>query len=263
MIFMFFFYCDEVAFADLPREKMNRVVDAHYTYNHEVLEKRANVLATRGLQPSRTSVTVEPHGDEKVVRRAPAVTADMAVNGFYLLECADWDEAIALAREYPMMEGLGRIEIRPAMADWDYAPSVDSPARADSIWRLYTDASTWPMWKHGVEKAEIDGPFREGATGWLTPVGQAAMPYRITEAEQDVRYVSETELAAGVVLRMVHELTPLPSGGTRITHQVTMPRGALDLFGMHFSGDFNTGVKATLQALSTRARALEGEGESS
>jgi hypothetical protein len=239
MIFAFFFYTDETAFLALSRDEMNVIVDAHYHYNHEVLEKRATVLATRGLQPSRTAVTVQPGG----VTQGPAVTAEMSVNGLYLVECADLDAAVELARAYPMKAGLGRIEIRPVMTDWDYAPSADSPAAAESVWRLYRDPTTWASWQHGVEQATLDGP---------------SVRYRIVEARENAGYTSETELAPDVVLRERHELSPLPGGGTRITHGVTMPRAALDAFGMHFSGDYNAGMRDTLWALSERAVALEG-----
>jgi hypothetical protein len=47
----------------------------------------------------------------------------------------------------------------------------------------------------------------------------------------------------------------LPDGGTRVTHRATIPRGALDRFGLEFSPEFNAGIRATLRSLSAAVRA--------
>jgi hypothetical protein len=78
------------------------------------------------------------------------------------------------------------------------------------------------------------------------------MPYRIVSAEPGRGYVSETELADEVVLRIEHVLSALPDGGTRITHRANVPRAALDLFGHEFSPALNDGIRRSLDALAQR-----------
>jgi hypothetical protein len=257
MIIMFLFYSDEEAIANLPLEGRNGLVERHVHYNYEVLERRAKVLATRGLEPTTAAVTVRPVNGQLTVREGPFADTAEALAGFYLVEVKDMDEAIELARAYPMPEGLGCIELRPVMRTWDYAPSYDSPASPAAIWRLYADVSTWPQWKVGIKEVVLDGPFETGTRGWLTPTDQPPMPFHIVEAKENETYVSETEIARKVQLRLEHYLTPLPNGGTRVTHRATIPRAALDTFGLNFSPEFNAGIRRTLRQLSAAAVKLE------
>lgn len=257
MIVMFLFYSDEDAIANMTREERNGLVERHVRYNHEVLEKRAQVLATRGLESSSAALTVRPVNGELTVREGPFADTDEALAGFYLVECQDMDDAIELARAYPMPDGLGCIELRPVMRTWDYAPSFDSPASVETIWNLYSDVGTWPDWKVGIREVVLDGPFVTGTRGKLTPTDQPPMGFHIVEATENEGYVSETELASNVALRLEHYLTPLPRGGTRVTHRATIPRAALDTYGLNFSPDFNAGIRATLRKLSATAVKLE------
>jgi uncharacterized protein YndB with AHSA1/START domain len=251
MIFMFLFYSDEQTIARMEGADRNGLVERHVTYN-EVLRKRARVLATRGLDPTSRSVTVRTDNGAPVVLPGPAVRTEHALSGFYLVECADLDEAIELAKLYGMPEGLGSIEVRPVLGGWDYEPSVDTTAPPAAVWRRYADVSTWPEWKFDVAGASLDGPFRAGATGTLKPATRDAMPLRIVRATENEGYLSETDLA-GSTLRIEHILEPLPGGGTRITHRATVPRAILDALGDEFGPVLYEGMRQTLDALAKAA----------
>lgn len=254
MIFMFLFYNDEQAMAALSREERNALVERHTWYHQEYLLSRAEVIATRAFQPTTSAVTVRPQGGRTQVLEGPFAATAEAFAAFYLVDCRDMQEAIELARAYPMPEGLGCIEVRPAMQAWDYAPSVDIPVPPERVWRYYADLASWPRWKTGVAAVELDGPLGAGAAGSLTPTDQPPMPFRIVSATENEGYVSETEIAQDVVLRVEHILTALPGGATRALHRATIPRGALDVFGINFSPDFNAGIRATLKSLAAAAQ---------
>ncbi len=248
MICMLLFYSEEKAIAAMTDAERTRLVEAHVAYNFDFLSKRCTVLISKALHPSMTATTVWPDG----VTPGPAVVTDPPLTGFYLIECADQDEAIELARGYPMPAGLGRIEVRPVVQQWDYAPSVQTTATPDAIWSQYVDVASWPEWKHGIERVELDRTFSTGATGQLVVSGRPPMPYRIVSADPGQGYVSETELGQDVVLRIEHVLTALPDGGTRITHRANVTRAALDLLGDEFSPALNDGMRRTVQALAQR-----------
>lgn len=257
IVVLILFYADEAMIAAMPREERNALVERHVHFNHEVLAKHATVLATRGLEPTFAAVTVRPGAAGPVVTPGPATQTAEVLGGFYLIECTDWDEAVELAKRYPMPDGLGCLEVRPVVREWDYAPSAHTEASPETVWRVYCDVAAWPSWQHDVEGAALDGPFTGGASGSITPAGHGTVPLRIVAAVDEVSYTSEVELADGVVLRLEHTLDRLAGGGTRITHRVTMPRSALDLFGLDFSPRFNAGMRATLATLADHATALE------
>lgn len=249
MIVMFLFFSNEKAMATLDQTGRNGLVERHVTFNHDVLERRTTVLATRGLQPTSAAMTVRPRAGDLIVTAGPHAVADEALAGFYLVDCRDLDEAVEIARLYPMPEGLGCIEIRPVMQAWHYAPTVDVASTPAEVWRHYADVAGWPSWKDGVDAVSLDGPLCTGATGTLRSGDGPAMALRIVSAVADRGYVSETEVAPGVWLRLEHELAPLPGGGTRITHRAIIPRAALDHLGLEFSPAFNTGIRSTLRRL--------------
>lgn len=249
MIFMLLFYSDEKALAAMSDAERNRLIEAHIAYDQDFLRKRCTMLANKALHPSTTAMTVWPDD----LTPGPAVVTDPPLTGFYLIDCADQAEAIELARGYPMRPGLGRIEVRTVVQEWDYAPSVETTAAPDAVWSQYVDVASWPEWKHGIERVELNGTLSAGATGQLVVPGRPSMPYRIVSADPGRGYVSETELGEQVVLRIEHVLAALPDGGTRITHRANVPRAALDLLGDEFSPALNDGIRRSLAALAQRA----------
>ncbi|WP_144119610.1 YciI family protein [Catellatospora sichuanensis] len=69
-----------------------------------------------GLGPKSAATTVRVRNGRTLVSDGPFAETKELIVGFDVLECADLDEAIEVAREHPMARG-GRIEIRP-LADW-------------------------------------------------------------------------------------------------------------------------------------------------
>ncbi|MDT4917804.1 MAG: hypothetical protein QOH89_2504, partial [Pseudonocardiales bacterium] len=61
-----------------------------------------------------TATTVRPDGaDGFTVTDGPFVETKEALGGYYLVEAADLDEAIALAKQIPVVSG--GLEVRPIM----------------------------------------------------------------------------------------------------------------------------------------------------
>jgi hypothetical protein len=81
----------------------------HWTF---IGAHQQQILAGEALQPTTTATSLRHDGSgEYVVTDGPFVETKEALGGFYLLEAADLDAAIALAREIPAP--LGGLEIRP------------------------------------------------------------------------------------------------------------------------------------------------------
>jgi hypothetical protein len=82
---------------------------------------QANAGAITGgaaLFPTSTATTVRVRGGrggEVVVSDGPYAEAKEVFTGFYLLECADLDAAIAAAAQIPAAWGAGGVEVRPVI----------------------------------------------------------------------------------------------------------------------------------------------------
>jgi hypothetical protein len=64
------------------------------------------------LAPVAAATTVRVRNGEVLIADGPFAETKEVIVGFDLLECADLDEAIEVARTHPMAR-IGRIEIRP------------------------------------------------------------------------------------------------------------------------------------------------------
>jgi hypothetical protein len=74
-------------------------------------------LLGMALAPESTATTVRVRNGRLLVTDGPFAETKEVVVGFDLLECADLDEAIEVARAHPMARG-GRLELRP-LADFE------------------------------------------------------------------------------------------------------------------------------------------------
>jgi hypothetical protein len=110
MKFLLLLYGDEAAELALSPEEQRAIVDRHMTFSRE-LGERGPFLGGEGLAPSQKAVVVRRRG----VTDGPYIETKEQLGGYYLVECADRDAAIELARGVPDSPGLA-IEVRPIMS---------------------------------------------------------------------------------------------------------------------------------------------------
>lgn len=63
------------------------------------------------LQGTHTATSIRPEGNGFTVTDGPFAETKEALGGYYLVEAADLDEAIAIAKDIPMP--FGGVEVRP------------------------------------------------------------------------------------------------------------------------------------------------------
>lgn len=113
MRYVFLGYADEKVEAAFSAEESRRIVEAHYEFGAR-MRAEGRMVAGAGLADSSATTVVKRSLDgDDLVTDGPFVEAREQIGGLYILECADLDEAIALARQMPCSDTLS-IEIRPA-----------------------------------------------------------------------------------------------------------------------------------------------------
>jgi hypothetical protein len=65
-----------------------------------------------GLQDSATATTVATKGGQQTLHDGPFAETREHLGGYYVVEVADLDAALAIARRIPVMDG-GKVEVRP------------------------------------------------------------------------------------------------------------------------------------------------------
>jgi len=74
----------------------------------------ASIRGGEALQPTSTATTIRGDGNgDFIVTDGPFAETKEALGGFYLIEAADLDEALAIAKQVPA--AFGGVEVRPIM----------------------------------------------------------------------------------------------------------------------------------------------------
>jgi hypothetical protein len=104
-------YGDEASWASAGPEHWDATMKAHNEFGN------ANAAALRGgnaLQPTSTATSIRANGSGGyAVTDGPFAETKEALGGYYLIEAADLDEAVAIAKQVPA--SFGGVEVRPIM----------------------------------------------------------------------------------------------------------------------------------------------------
>ena len=96
-------------------EDMQRAFDDVDRFNTELQDAGAWVFAG-GLMPRETSTTVDNSGTEPIVTDGPFAETKEWLGGFWVIEAADLDAALAWARK-GSAACQGPVEVRPFQAE--------------------------------------------------------------------------------------------------------------------------------------------------
>jgi len=80
------------------------------------MDRRGVRLAGSVLRPSDEATTVRVRDGETLLSDGPFAETKEEIVGFDLIECADLDEALEVARRHPVA-GFGAVEVRALFAD--------------------------------------------------------------------------------------------------------------------------------------------------
>src|SRR5262245_22948019 len=127
MKYAFTIYGDESQRESATPEEGLAVAQAYGALTQEMQEKGV-LLAGEGLYPTPTATTVRVREGDRSVTDGPFAESKEALNGFYVLDCKDLDEAIDWAAKIPGAQS-GSVDIRPVMV-FDEAGNLVEEATA-------------------------------------------------------------------------------------------------------------------------------------
>jgi hypothetical protein len=118
--YLILIYEDEAAYATGGPDVWAEVGRAHTRFAEQVEESGATMLGGNALQPTGTATSVRTD----VVTDGPFAETKEALGGYYLIEAADLDQALAVAQLCPAP--FGGVEVRPIL-DTTTMGSSDGP----------------------------------------------------------------------------------------------------------------------------------------
>lgn len=107
--YLILIYEAESFYTDATPQIMDEVMQAHGRFPGQLEELGAKMLGGNALQPTATATSIR----NDVVTDGPFVETKEALGGYYLIEAADLDQALAAAKLCPARGG--GVEVRPIM----------------------------------------------------------------------------------------------------------------------------------------------------
>lgn len=111
MQYMFLIHADETKMPAIPTDKVYEMNAAYVAYN-DALRKAGALVGGDRLKPSSLATTVRVRDGKTDVHDGPFADIKEQLGGYYVIEAADLDAAIAWAEKCPGAR-LGAIEVRP------------------------------------------------------------------------------------------------------------------------------------------------------
>ena len=96
---------------ELTEDQVERQL-AEFTAFQDEMQARGVMVARERLRPTSLATTVRVRDEGLVVADGPFAETKEQIAGFYIIECADLDEAIEVASRNPGAR-YGTIEVRP------------------------------------------------------------------------------------------------------------------------------------------------------
>ncbi|GAB4126275.1 MAG: YciI family protein [Roseiflexaceae bacterium] len=113
MKYLLLIYTNEAAEAAMSQEEQMAEFQAHIGYAAEMGAKGV-MRGGEPLMPTSTATSVRVRDGKVLTTHGPFAETVEQLGGFYLIECANLDEALAWAAKNPNA-GKGTIEVRPVV----------------------------------------------------------------------------------------------------------------------------------------------------
>lgn len=112
MLYAILCYNDETVTSALSKEKDDAVMRKLVAVQKPLLDQRRLGPVAR-LLPTTAATTLRKHSDPPMVLDGPFAETKEQLLGFYVVDCASLEDALAFARSLGEVNPIGSYEIRP------------------------------------------------------------------------------------------------------------------------------------------------------
>lgn len=113
MKYLLMIYANETADAKKTPAEQEKVMQDYWAFTQEVKDRKV-YIGGDALTPTSTATTVRVRNGKTLTTDGPFAETKEQLGGYYLLDCANLDEAIEFAAKIPHATE-GSIEVRPIM----------------------------------------------------------------------------------------------------------------------------------------------------
>jgi hypothetical protein len=114
MQYMLLIFGNEAGMQAASKAETGQMMAAYGAYT-EAMKKAGIMVAGDRLQPSAAATTVRVADGKTKVLNGPYAETKEQLGGYYIIEAANLDEALKIARRIPAVPYGGAVEVRPIM----------------------------------------------------------------------------------------------------------------------------------------------------
>ncbi len=129
-------------------------------------------------------------------------------------------------------------------------------ASAETVWRVWSDSTTWPQWNLDVRKFELNGFFDNGVKGTMT-TSAGTQRVALIDVVQEETFTLVARQTPLITCYYRCTIRPWADGQTKISESINV-RGLLSaVTGTKVRERIAQGLAPTLKALAAKAESIE------
>ncbi len=135
--------------------------------------------------------------------------------------------------------------------------SLETKAAPETVWRVWSDTSTWGEWNPDVISVRLHGPFASGTTGTMTNKG-ATHSIQLADVEPGRSFRLVTTPIPLTQFSFHCEIAPSGSGASTISQSLTMSGPLAPIFSRLMGSRIADTFPALLRGLAAKAEHEQG-----
>ena len=135
---------------------------------------------------------------------------------------------------------------------WSTEYTAETGAPCTAVWAALRDLHSGVRLSDRSHAFELHGPFQKGTGISVTPQGQDTVHSVIIELTEPEAYADQTQFGS-LTLVFRHTLSPLPGGGTKVTHQLEIDGPGSDQMAPELGPQISEDFPAAMADLFTAA----------
>jgi hypothetical protein len=136
--------------------------------------------------------------------------------------------------------------------------SRQTRATPETIWKLWSDPSTWDEWNPNVSRMEMNGPFVNGSTGVMHTHGGQQHAVQLANIQPGKSFDLQTQVIPLTPFTFHCEVVSGTNGST-ISQSVQLGGPLAFLFSPLMGDRIAASFEPLLKGLSDKAEALDGD----
>lgn len=132
-----------------------------------------------------------------------------------------------------------------------FSNTMETTAKAESIWSIWTDVNGWKNWDTGLENATMKDSFGLGAVGTITSLEGRKSKFKVVAFEANKSYTFKTKLPLSALY--VKRTLRVENDITYFTHEVWFKGLTSGMFAKKFGPKFREMLPRVMENIKTIA----------